>query len=113
MEKGFGDAAKKVGKVGLGVGKVGARIAGAPLEALEGVGGRGESGKSIIGNIARIGESAAEQHRRSTSGAASYGSGQKPQAVETLMEKQEPEWTTPQTETPLHKFLEHTNKREG
>ena len=105
MEKGVGAAAKKLGSAALGAGKLGARVAGAPLEVIEGLAGSG-----IIGNIARVGEQSADKYARTQSGAPTYGSKQPAQAVETLgMEK---EWTTPQTETPLHKFLDYHKRNQ-
>ena len=105
MEKALAAAAKKVGGAALGAGKLGARAVGAPLEVIEGLAGSG-----IIGNIARVGEQAADKYARTQSGAPTYGSKQQTQAVETLgMEK---EWTTPQTETPLHKFLDYHKRNQ-
>ena len=94
----------RVGGAAKGAAKVGAKVAGAGVAAGEALLTPGESGKSIIGNVTRVGEGAAGESKSNTP---------KMPGMDMNMEKQEPEWTTPQTETPLHKFLDHTKERES
>ena len=104
LEKGvLGSIGKVVGGAAKGAAKVGAKVAGAGVAAGEALLTPGESGKSIIGNVTRVGEGAAGESKSNTP---------KMPGMDMNMEKQEPEWTTPQTETPLHKFLDHTKERE-
>jgi len=105
LEKGvLGSIGKVVGGAAKGAAKVGAKVAGAGVAAGEALLTPGESGKSIIGNVTRVGEGAAGESKSNTP---------KMPGMDMNMEKQEPEWTTPQTETPLHKFLDHTKERES
>jgi hypothetical protein len=104
MEKGaLGAVGKLVGGAAKGAAKVGAKVAGGTLQVAEGVLGRGESGKSLVGNLGRLGESSAAEHQTKQP---------KMTGMEMNMEKQEPEWTTPQTETPLQKFLDHSKRNQ-
>ena len=105
LEKGvLGSIGKVVGGAAKGAAKVGAKVAGAGVAAGEALLTPGESGKSIIGNVTRVGEGAAGESKSNTP---------RMPGMDMNMEKQKPEWTTPQTETPLHKFLDHTKERES
>jgi len=91
-----------VGKIVGGAAKVGAKLAGGTLQVAEGlVGSKG--GKSVLGNVTRVAGEAAGESKSNTP---------RMPGMEMNMEKQEPEWTTPQTETPLQKFLDHSKRNQ-
>ena len=95
IEKG---ALGAIGKVVGGAAKGASKVAGGVLSAAEGLLVPGESGKSVLGNVTRVAGEAAGESKSNTP---------RMPGMEINMEKQAPEWTTPQTETPLHKFIDH------
>ena len=97
IEKG---ALGAIGKVVGGAAKVGAKVAGGALGVAEGLIGS-EGGRSVLGNVARVAGDAAGESKSNTPRMPS---------MELDMAKQAPEWSTPQTETPLHKFIDHNKK---
>jgi len=97
IEKG---ALGAIGKVVGGAAKGASKVAGGVLSVADGLVGS-EGGKSVLGNVTRVAGEAAGESKSNTP---------RMPGMELNMEKQAPEWTTPQTETPLSKFIENNKK---